>query len=92
LIKEGKEELTGEDLESMKKTMHAFSNDVLGLYGKEETTGSDITPELVEMLLNIRIQAKKNKDFATADKIRDDISRLGIVIKDTKDGFEWKYQ
>lgn len=92
LMKENKEELVAEDLEKMKKVMNGFSLDVLGLSKQEENTSMDVTPTLVEMLLNIRIQAKKNKDFTTADKIRDDISRLGISVKDTKDGFEWKFQ
>jgi cysteinyl-tRNA synthetase len=41
-------------------------------------------------LLNLRIDAKTNKDFATADKIRDKLTQAGFVIKDKKDGFEWE--
>ncbi|MDO4672864.1 MAG: cysteine--tRNA ligase, partial [Porphyromonadaceae bacterium] len=43
----------------------------------------------VDLLLNIRAQAKSNKDWATSDKIRDELTALGFKIKDTKDGAEW---
>ncbi len=43
------------------------------------------------MILTLRLEAKKNKDFATADKIRDELTQKGITIKDTKDGFEWEW-
>jgi cysteinyl-tRNA synthetase len=46
--------------------------------------------ELMDILLNLRIEAKTRKDFATADKIRDQLQQAGFVIKDTKDGFEWE--
>jgi cysteinyl-tRNA synthetase len=44
----------------------------------------------VDMLLQMRMQAKQNKDWATSDKIRNELTALGFEIKDTKDGFEWK--
>ena len=54
------------------------------------------TPELlnsykgaVDMLLNMRLEAKRNKDWTTSDKIRNALTELGFTIKDTKDGFEW---
>jgi len=42
------------------------------------------------MLLNMRLEAKKNKDFATSDKIRDELNKLGVIVKDRKDGFDWE--
>ena len=44
----------------------------------------------IDLLLNIRLEAKKNKDWATSDKIRNELTAIGFEIKDTKDGFEWK--
>ncbi len=41
------------------------------------------------MLLKLRMEAKTNKDWATADKIRNELNALGVEIKDTKEGFEW---
>jgi cysteinyl-tRNA synthetase len=43
----------------------------------------------IDLLLGIRLQAKQNKDWATSDKIRNELTALGFQIKDTKDGFEW---
>ena len=44
----------------------------------------------MQLLLDIRSQAKAQKDWATSDKIRDELAKLGFEIKDTKDGAEWK--
>ena len=43
----------------------------------------------VDLLLDIRLDAKRNKDWATSDKIRNNLTELGFQIKDTKDGYEW---
>jgi cysteinyl-tRNA synthetase len=42
------------------------------------------------MILNIRLEARKNKDFETADKIRDRLQELGIEIMDKPDGYDWE--
>ena len=42
------------------------------------------------MLLEQRMKAKANKDWATSDKIRNELTAIGFDIKDTKDGAEWK--
>lgn len=80
------------DLEELKSIFHLFMFDVLGL--KEEKGSSDGREEafgrVVDMLLEQRVQAKANKDWATSDKIRDELTALGFEIKDTKDGFSWK--
>ena len=41
------------------------------------------------MVLEQRQQAKANKDWATSDKIRNELTALGFEVKDTKDGFTW---
>lgn len=64
---------------------------ILGL--KEENAVSnddDFSRELIEAILNLRVQVKANKDYATADAIRKTIEQLGVVVKDTKDGFSWE--
>ena len=43
----------------------------------------------VDLLLDIRLAAKQNKDWPTSDKIRNSLTALGFQIKDTKDGYEW---
>jgi len=64
--------------------------DILGLMD-DNNTGSEkeLSNNLINMLLDIRLEAKSKKDFETSDKIRDKLNKLGIEIKDKKDGFEW---
>ena len=50
-----------------------------------------VTP-LVNMLLEMRMTAKANKDWATSDKIRDELTSIGIRVKDRKDGFDWEIE
>ena len=42
------------------------------------------------MLLNMRLDAKANKDFATSDKIRNELTQMGVTVRDRKDGFDWE--
>ena len=90
LIKEGKEKMNANDLEQLKNLYQTFVYDILGLQ-EEKSDSSELTSELIDMILSLRLEAKKNKDFATADKIRDELTQKGITIKDTKDGFEWEW-
>ena len=62
--------------------------EVLGLNRQEEEK-QDEDAEKIEALIAKRTEAKKNKDFATADAIRDELSAMGITIKDTRQGVQW---
>ena len=67
--------------------------DVLGV--RDDAAGGDsvnLEPyrQAVDLLLEMRRNAKANKDWATSDLIRDKLSEFGFEVKDTKDGFEWK--
>ncbi|WP_106791720.1 cysteine--tRNA ligase [Aquimarina sp. Aq78] len=87
-IKEQKATISATDLELLRKTIHGFVFDVLGLVNINETA-SDISDKLsgtVELLINLRAEARANKDFATSDKIRDELIEIGIQLKDGRDG------
>ncbi|MCG2588259.1 cysteine--tRNA ligase [Rhodohalobacter sulfatireducens] len=71
--------------EKMKNTMNDFVFDILGLQPISESKDGK-TEELVNLLIDIRSEARENKDFATSDKIRDDLQEIGIRLKDDKDG------
>ncbi|PKQ63006.1 cysteine--tRNA ligase [Labilibaculum manganireducens] len=87
----GKETITASDLSVLKDLYHNLVFDVLGLKDEGETGGNnEILDKVVRLLLSTRDEAKKNKDWATADKIRDELTNLGIVVKDTKNGYEWE--
>ena len=87
LINDGKETISSLDLELFSKAIHSFLFDVLGL--KDETEAENNSEKLegvVKMLINMRNEARTNKDFAMSDQIRDQLIVLGIQLKDGKDG------
>ena len=91
LLFDGKESITPDDLAELKDVFHLFAEDILGLVAENEASaGNDAYKKAIDLLLNMRLDAKKNKDWATSDKIRNELTALGFEIKDTKDGFEWK--
>ena len=90
LVNDGKETISGDDLQLLRETFDTFLGEILGL--KQEDAGGE-TGETVEglmqLVLELRQNAKTAKDFATADKIRDDLNHIGISVKDTKEGATW---
>ncbi|MGM0640788.1 MAG: cysteine--tRNA ligase [Thermotogota bacterium] len=64
---------------------------ILGLFEAPEknNTNEDIVDFLIQEHIDIRNKARKNKDFETADKIRDDLNKKGIVLKDTPEGTKY---
>jgi cysteinyl-tRNA synthetase len=89
LINDSKETISGEDLNKLQGLYKTFVFDILGLK-EEENAGNDLLGGVIDMLLNIRQEAKANKDWATSDRIRDGLVKLGIAVKDRKDGFDWE--
>ena len=87
-LKEGHETISQSDLELLKKTMHDFLFDVLGLVdtASEGSNDGNKLAGAVELLISLRNQARINKDFATSDQIRDQLLEVGIQLKDGKDG------
>lgn len=87
-IYDGKLTISSKDLEDMKSYLQAFVFDVLGL--KDDQIGdSDNMDELMQIIINLRNEAKKNKDFVTSDRIREQLNSVGIQLKDNKDGTLW---
>lgn len=87
VLKENKETITTEDLLDFLTTMNAFVFDVLGLEDEKlATNNNDKLDGVVEMLIQMRKQARDNKDFAMSDQIRDQLLALGIQLKDSKEG------
>ncbi len=88
----GNATLSQADLDELRKTMQMFMFDVLGLV--ESNTGAEggneAYAQAVELLLEVRREAKARKDWATSDLIRDRLAEIGFELKDTKEGTEWK--
>ncbi|HEX3008959.1 MAG TPA: DALR domain-containing protein, partial [Bacteroidales bacterium] len=89
-VKDGHATISTEDLTLLKDTFNIFMDQVLGL--KDESSSendSELIGGLVNMLLEMRTDAKKRKDFAASDQIRNELLKLGIEVKDRKDGTDW---
>tara|TARA_B100000767_G_scaffold240939_1_gene237128 strand:- start:202 stop:843 length:642 start_codon:yes stop_codon:yes gene_type:complete len=89
-IKDGKESLNATDLEHLKTVFNTFVTDVLGFISPKESRGNNLTNEVMELVLQLRGNAKKSKDFDTADLIRDELDKFGIQIKDGREGTSWE--
>lgn len=89
---DGLSELSAEDIQSIKVLFDTFLFEILGLKNEVASSEKDIAPfaKAVDLLLDLRNQAKANKDWATSDAIRNKLSDAGFDIKDGKNGVEWK--
>ncbi|MCF0207054.1 MAG: cysteine--tRNA ligase, partial [Bacteroidales bacterium] len=90
-LADGKATISQSDLDELKSVFKLFVEDILGLQSASDNSDSklDAYKKAVDLLLNIRLEAKQNKDWATSDKIRNALTEIGFNIKDKKDGFEW---
>jgi len=90
-VNDGKESITIADLNSLQTTVNTFVFDVLGLHDESENNnGGKALDTVMQIVLEQRTEAKKRKDFATSDQIRDLLLAGGISIKDTKEGTIWQ--
>ena len=95
ILHDGRQTASADQTAALHTLLHNFVFDVLGL--REEATGSGAADDgmrdgLLDLLVDLRTGAKTNKDWATADAIRDALGQLGITIKDSKDGSSWEIQ
>lgn len=78
---------TPSNLGALRVFLHTVVEEVLGLWPSESSNGNgELTSGLVELLIEIRKEARSNKDFALSDKVRDDLKELGVQLMDGKDG------
>ncbi len=91
-IHEGRQSISAADLETLRATVKRIVVDTLGLRDEKAASSFDHLSPLVEMLLELRTQAKTNKDWATSDAIRDRMAAAGIRVKDRKDGYDWEIE
>lgn len=89
-VKDHQIKINKNDKEILEYLLGDIVTNVLGLVDEQAASGSeDMMDGLMNMIIDVRKNAKINKDFATSDLIRDKLKELGIQIKDTKDGVEW---
>ncbi len=87
-IHDGKEAINKEDFDELKELMNVFVYSVLGL--KDDSIAADDNVEdLMKIIINIRDEAKKNKNYAASDRIREELNAIGIQLKDSRDETLW---
>lgn len=92
-INDGKDSISSPDLTKLKKLYKAFINEILGLLHENNSKNNDDQLDnVMNVVLNLRSKAKENKDWTTADLIRDELKKLNITIKDSKDASTWDYE
>ncbi len=84
-LNDGKEAISTKDLEDLRSTLHALIFDVLGLQTIEENNNEKLDQTL-KVLIELRNQARKSKNFELSDQIRDKLLAEGIELKDGRDG------
>ena len=89
LAKEGSLKLSDRDLAQLKEVFEEVVVNVLGIIDDSSSSDEKTLDGLMEMILEVRKDAKSRKDYATSDLIRDRLKALGISIKDGKEGTEW---
>ena len=86
-VHDGKLKIDAANLEQLKKLMNDFVTEILGL--KDEQGDNDDLPNILNLIVKLRNEAKGNMDYATSDKIRDGLQKIGIQLKDSKEGTTW---
>ncbi len=94
-----------QDREVLQKAMELFNtfNEILGVFKVDENSGkillegaagdsSGLNEGLLKLIIEVRQEARKKKDWGTADRIRDGLKELGITLEDTPQGVRWKKQ
>lgn len=78
--------ITEDEKEIVLDSISKFDS-VLGIFGEEDPADLDAD---IEALVKEREDARKSRDFARSDEIRDELAAKGIILEDTKDGVRWK--
>lgn len=86
-VYDGTSKISGDALLELKVLIDEFVYDILGL--KDEESNNLELNEILEMVIDLRKDAKENKDYATSDSIRLGLQKIGIQLKDSKDGTTW---
>ncbi len=89
-VNDGKEKLSKKDIENFKVLFQTFLIDILGLIPNKKETDDNLLNEIMEVLLKLRKNAKENKDWTTADLIRDELNKINVKINDSLDGSSWE--
>ena len=83
-------EISKETLERLKKTFHIFLYEIFGLLDEDTSAdGNGVVDGLMNLIIQLRQEAREKKDWGTSDVIRDSLKELQIQLKDGKEGTSW---
>jgi cysteinyl-tRNA synthetase len=82
-------------LKAIDETYRSLGGNILGLIPDELSaqggaSGDNLQEDLIRLLIDLRAAARKNKDYATSDSIRNQLAEIGVVLEDKPDGTVWK--
>jgi cysteinyl-tRNA synthetase len=86
-VYDGKMKIDADNLLLLKDLMNTFVLEVLGL--KNEQAANDDLPKILNLIVTLRNEAKINHDYATSDKIRNGLQKIGFQLNDSKEGTNW---
>jgi cysteinyl-tRNA synthetase len=86
-VNDGKLKIDLNNLQLLKSLINLFVFEMLGL--KDEQAANDDLPKILNFIVTLRSEAKQNHDYATSDKIRDGLQKIGFQLKDSKGGTLW---
>jgi len=87
---DGKEKLTSNNVKELKDLFNKWVFEILGLLPDNSFNEKQIIENLMNIILTIRTEARSKKDWETSDKIRDELAKIGIKVKDGKDNITWE--
>lgn len=90
LISDKKETITEQDKTALKENFEIIFSEILGMKSEQSDNTSNVIEGLMSMIIEMRAEARANKDWAKSDMIRDRLNEVGITIKDGKDGAKWE--
>jgi cysteinyl-tRNA synthetase len=85
-IKDDKNSIDSQHLIILRNTIHAFVFEVLGLTNSTNSNSNDKLSDAIQVLIQLRHEARAQKNFKLSDQIRDQLAAVGIQLKDGKDG------
>ncbi|MBM55890.1 MAG: cysteine--tRNA ligase, partial [Euryarchaeota archaeon] len=91
---DGRISLGKAQIDHLKSLYAGFMKEVLGLVdeGSSDEGSEDLASNLLDLLVEMRSDAKEKKDWDSADRIRNTLSEMGITIKDNKEGSTWSHE
>jgi len=89
---DGSEKINEKAIEELNQLFEDWFVNVLGIKDEQSSNMMPTIEGLVKMIIDLRKDARANKDWAKSDELRDQLATLGIKIKDSKDGVSWNLE